>query len=133
MAEVNNTPWGEQCSYVVRCDGADKRAWRFRPSKKMHVSPFMPMDIRYHWTLAKPADQLSVYMANFRDNNKIFDATMSLVRRPISAASLAGVLLRFPFMTLKVMAAIHWEALRLWLKRVPFHGHPDKQQEVTAR
>lgn len=133
VVEVNNTPWGEQYPYVVRCSAADSRAWRFRPSKKLHVSPFMPMDIRYHWTLARPAQQLSVYMANFRDNKKIFDATMSLERRPISSGSLARVLMRFPFMTLKVIVAIHWEAMRLWLKRVPFHGHPDKQQEVTAR
>ena len=133
VVEVNNTPWGEQHPYVVRCSGGDRRAWRFCPEKELHVSPFMPMDIRYHWTLAKPDEQLSVYMANFRNNKKLFDATMSLERRPISAASLAGVLARFPFMTLKVIAAIHWEALRLWLKRVPFHGHPDKQREVTAR
>lgn len=133
VVEVNNTPWGEQHPYVVRCTRVDRRAWRFRPSKKLHVSPFMPMDIRYHWTLAKPGEQLSVYMANFQDNKKLFDATMSLERRPISSGSLARVLMRFPFMTLKVIAAIHWEALRLWLKRVPFHEHPDKQQGVTVR
>jgi DUF1365 family protein len=135
VAEVNNTPWGEQDTYVMPCsDGGDgKRSWRFRPSKKMHVSPFMPMDIRYNWALSKPAERLSVYMANYRDGEKLFDAAMLMERKPISARSLAGVLVRFPFMTLKIIFAIHWEALRLWLKGCPVYDHPDKSTEAVAR
>lgn len=133
VAEVSNTPWGERDTYVVRCPDGSKRSWRFNPAKKMHVSPFMPMDIDYRWALSRPDDRLSVYMANFRENNKIFDATMALQRRRISGWSLASVLLRFPLMTLKVIAAIHWQALRLWWKGVPFHEHPGKQREVTVR
>ena len=80
-----------------------------------------------------PGENLSVYMANSRDGEKFFDATMALNRRPISSRSLAGVLVRFPLLTLKVIAGIHWEALRLWAKRVPFHEHPAKRKEVTAQ
>ena len=132
MAEVNNTPWGETDTYVLACDEG-KRSWRFAPEKKMHVSPFMPMDVDYRWALSQPDQKLSVYMANSRDGKKIFDATMALKKRPINAGSLAGVLLRFPFLTLKVIVAIHWEALRLWVKRCPFYEHPDKREEVTAQ
>ncbi len=132
VAEVNNTPWGETDTYVLDCD-TSRRSWRFAPEKKMHVSPFMPMDIDYRWALSTPGGKLSVYMANSKDGQKIFDATMALERRPIGARSLASVLLRFPLMTLKVILGIHWEALRLWGKRVPFHEHPAKQEEVTAR
>jgi hypothetical protein len=57
---------------------------------------------------------------------------MALERKPVSARSLASVLLRFPLMTVKVIVGIHWEALRLWVKRVPFHEHPAKRKEVTA-
>ena len=135
VAEVNNTPWGEQETYVMPCsrekDG--KRSWRFQPRKKMHVSPFMPMDIQYNWALSKPADRLSVYMANYRDGERIFDAAMMMKRKPISGRSLAGVLMRFPFMTAKIIFAIHWEALRLWLKRCPVYDHPDKSTEAVAR
>jgi len=135
VAEVNNTPWGEQDTYVMPCprqpDGT--KSWRFRPAKKMHVSPFMPMDIHYRWSLSRPAEQLSVHMANYRNGERIFDATMLMQRRPITARSLAGVLWRFPFMTMKVILAIHWEALRLWLKRCPVYGHPAKGNEVAAR
>ena len=132
MAEVNNTPWGETDTYVMPCE-PEKRGWRFTPSKKMHVSPFMPMDIDYRWALSSPAGRLSVYMANLRDGQKFFDATMALERRPITGRSLAAVLFRFPFMTLKVILAIHWEALRLWVKGCPFYEHPAKRKEVTAQ
>ena len=132
VAEVNNTPWGETDTYVLDCD-TSRRSWRFAPEKKMHVSPFMPMDIDYRWALSTPGEKLSVYMANSKDGQKIFDATMALDRQPISTRSLASVLLRFPLMTLKVILGIHWEALRLWVKRVPFHEHPAKQEEVTAQ
>jgi DUF1365 family protein len=133
VAEVNNTPWGDRDTYVQVCDDSSKRSWRFRPAKKMHVSPFMPMEIDYHWALSRPGDHLSVYMSNTKEGERIFNASMSLQRRPINGASLAGVLLRFPLMTAKIIFAIHWEALRLWIKGVPFISHPGKHEEVVAR
>ena len=132
VTEVNNTPWGERDSYVQVC-ADNKRSWRFRPKKKMHVSPFMPMDVDYHWALSEPARHLSVYMASSKDGERFFSASMSMRQRPITSISLASVLLRFPLMTVKIISAIHWEALRLWIKRVPFYVHPGKQREVVAR
>ena len=72
-------------------------------------------------------------MANARDGERFFDAAMVMNRTPISGWSLASVLLRFPFMTAKIIFAIHWEALRLWIKRCPVYDHPDKSTEVVAR
>jgi DUF1365 family protein len=133
VAEVNNTPWGERDCYVMSCAGTDRGPWRFEPRKKMHVSPFMPMDIQYEWALSRPAARLNVHMANFKNGERFFDAGMSLERRPISARSLGTILLRFPLLTAKIMLAIHFEALRLWLKRCPFYEHPKKRNEVAAR
>lgn len=132
-AEVNNTPWGERDTYVMDCRSADisTSSWRFQPAKKMHVSPFMPMELEYNWVLSAPSDRLAIFMANSRDGKRFFDATLKLNRAPISGPSLAGLLLRFPFMTAKVVLAIYWEALRLWLKRCPIYQHPNK--EVAAR
>jgi DUF1365 family protein len=65
-------------------------------------------------------------MENFRGGEKIFDATMTLRRREISGRSLALSLARYPLLPIKVIAAIHWQALKLWFKRCPFHTHPAK-------
>jgi DUF1365 family protein len=97
----------------------------------MHVSPFMSMEIEYEWVLSAPADRLSVFMANSKDGEHFFDATMILNRKRINGRSLAGVLLRFPFLTAKVIVAIYWEAMRLWAKRCPVYSHPGKNAEVV--
>lgn len=132
VAEVNNTPWGEQVSYVMPCDDSTDEMWRFSPRKKMHVSPFMPMEIEYGWLLSLPAEHLNIHMSNKHDGIRIFSATLQLDKKHISAGALSGVLARFPFMTLKVMIAIHWQALRLWIKRVPLYAHPDKKNKANA-
>jgi DUF1365 family protein len=135
VAEVNNTPWGERDTYVLDCRKTAPldAAWRFRPKKKMHVSPFMPMEVEYDWVLSAPQQQLAVFMANSKDGVRIFSASMKLDRRPMTGWSLASVLMRFPLQTGKVVLAIYWEALRLWIKRCPFYTHPGKDEEVVIR
>jgi hypothetical protein len=71
-------------------------------------------------------------MANSTGGKRMFDASINLKRTEISAASLASVLVRFPFMTAKVVVGIYWQALRLWLKRCPVYAHPDKRQKIAA-
>jgi DUF1365 family protein len=84
----------------------------------------MPRNQSYRWRFGEPGTRLEVHMENHEGGERLFDATLALTRRPITTASLAGVLLRFPASTLRVLAAIHWQALQLWLKRVPVHDHP---------
>lgn len=128
VAEVNNTPWGEQHPYVLRPEHPVRQGATvtFEFPKRFHVSPFMPMDLRYRWRFRATPRHIAVHMENLRGDACIFDATMVLERRPISGPVLAGVLIRYPLMTVKVIAAIYYEALRLWLKKVTFHTHPAK-------
>jgi len=99
---------------------------RYRFKKIFHVSPFMAMNFDYDWRFSAPSERLTVHMENLRDGQKAFDATLDLKRREISGYSLAATLLSFPAMTVAVLAGIYWQALRLWIKRVPFHSHPSK-------
>jgi DUF1365 family protein len=128
VAEINNTPWGEQHCYVLpaACNDGDARLLRFRFGKDFHVSPFLPMDMEYDWRFAVPGERLLVHMENWREGARQFDATMTLEREPIGSRSLAIALATHPFMTAKVVGAIYWQALRLWLKRVPLHTDPEK-------
>lgn len=128
VAEINNTPWDERHAYVLDARSAETagrgRRWRF--GKAFHVSPFMPMDMDYDWRFGEPGASLDVHMENRFRGERMFEATLQLRREPISARSLNLALLSFPLMTLRVAAAIYWQALRLLLKRVPFFTHPAK-------
>ncbi len=131
VAEITNTPWKERHSYVLPVATADRHGtalrWDFR--KAFHVSPFMPMQRDYSWRFTVPNDAapdaaLRVHMDVLDDTARDFDATLVLQRRPLTGANLARVLLRFPAMSLRIVAAIHWQALRLWLRRNPVYDHP---------
>lgn len=129
VAEVTNTPWGERGCYVLDAAGTSAGQLQVEFDKTLSVSPFMPLGLTYAWRSNTPGETLAVQMDVLQAGAKLFDATLSLRRQAISGPALAAVLIRFPFMTLKVIAAIYWEALRLWLKRVPFLGHAVKPAE----
>ncbi len=133
VAEVNNTPWGERHCYIMgpAADQGEAQVRRYRFDKDFHVSPFMPMDVQYDWRIRVPDGRLIVHNDSTRDGEKFFDSTLSLQRREISGAALNRVLLRFPFMTLRVVALIHWQALKLLVKRVPYISHPRRCAKLT--
>ncbi len=130
VAEITNTPWKERHSYVLPLDRAERsgraRGWRF--PKAFHVSPFMAMQREYAWRFTAPGADLFVHMDVLDGETREFDATLTLRRRALDRRGLGRVLLRFPLMTLKIIAAIHWQALRLALKRTPIHDHPGKRR-----
>jgi len=129
MAEVSNT-FGESRNYwLTEANQVDSFGSRhYRCAKTLHVSPFMPMELDYDFILTPPADCLVAHM-NTLDTGKInFDATMILGREPWSARSLHRALRAHPWMTAKVTFAIHWQALRLWLRKAPVFTHPNRRR-----
>lgn len=126
VAEITNMPWKERHAYVLPVASAHRsgRALHWSFPKTFHVSPFMPMDREYDWRFTAPGEDLRVHMDVLRAGEREFDANLHLRRLPLDGASLARVLWRYPLMTAQVVGAIHWHALRLWLKRNPVHDHP---------
>ena len=126
VAEVTNTPWNERHAYVLDAARGRHRGQsrRFRFEKAFHVSPFIGMDCAYDWRFTLPGQRLVVHMENHTPAGRLFDATLILRRRELSTATLARLLVAYPPITAKVMAAIYIQAARLWIKRTPFFPHP---------
>ncbi|MEM7231324.1 MAG: DUF1365 domain-containing protein [Planctomycetota bacterium] len=126
VAEINNTPWGERHCYVVSRgheDAADARLHSaFR--KDFHVSPFMSLDQEYSWIFTQPGETATVHMENWEAGRQIFSADLTLRKRDISGWSAAAMLVKHPLMTVRVIAAIYWQAFKLWRKRTPYYPHP---------
>lgn len=126
VAEVTNTPWRERHRYVLPAATAERHGsalgWEF--DKAFHVSPFLPMQRRYAWRFQPPGTALRVHMDVRDADGAEFDATLVLSRRPADGANLARCLWRHPFATLRVLLAIHWQALLIWLARNPVYDHP---------
>jgi DUF1365 family protein len=127
VAEVNNTPWGEQHAYVLHggMDVGREDHRRYRFEKDFHVSPFLPMHHSYDWHFKTPGDVLTVHMNNLDKGEKPFDATLVMRRTKMTSGALTRVLVQYPWMTAKVMGAIYWQAFKLWWKKAPFYPHPE--------
>lgn len=127
LGEVTNMPWRERTVYACRVD-PQRSGHRAAFDKAMHVSPFMPMDMRYRWRFNTPGEALNMHMENWRGSRRQFDATLNLIGQPATRKALLATLARHPWMSLKTLAGIHYQALRLWLKQVPVHDHPRSKE-----
>ena len=126
VAEVSNTPWRERHWYVLWQGNriGDPSQLRFRHPKEFHVSPFLNMDMTYEWHIHVPGEQLSVALSDFRAKERVFDASFALKRRDLTRGNMLRALAGFPWLTGRVIQAIHWQAFRLWRKKCPFYPHP---------
>ncbi|GJD10354.1 hypothetical protein Gasu2_45490 [Galdieria sulphuraria] len=102
--------------------------------KAFHVSPFLPMEnIEYNWCFSNPIENLRVTTLLKHQQHNILFASLDLERHAWSLLSLLIFLFRYPFMTWKVIFAIHWEAYQLWKRKFPFYSHPNNSQNVWSR
>lgn len=131
--EVKNT-FGEQHAYAVgvpagRAPGAPVLQ---RAAKLFHVSPFIGMAATYRFRVGEPGERLSILIREDVPEGELLVASQTGRRRAWSDAALLSAFFRYPLLTAKVIGAIHWEALRLWLKGAGFHPRPAKEAGATG-
>jgi len=128
VAEVTSTPWAERHAYVLPAGEAPVLYGDF--DKRLHVSPFMPMDQHYTWSSTRPDaanPMLSVHIESREAGKRAFDATLNLTRKPFTRRTVG----RHPAATIRVLALIYTHAFALALKRVPVHARPSSHPEVS--
>jgi hypothetical protein len=123
ICEVNNT-FGQRHSYLMPVENSAAGIVRHSCPKAFYVSPFIAMDAEYHFRIRPPAERAVVAIDETDAQGRLLFASFAARRRSLDDQSLAAVFLRYPLMTLKVIAGIHWEALRLWRKGIPLVRRP---------
>ena len=128
LYEVNNT-FGQRHTYLLEVGTQSGAVIDQDAPKRLHVSPFMAMDQHYAFRLVPPGERLALGITSRNEAGPLLSAVLDLQREPLSDAALLRTFTAMPLMTFKVVAAIGWEALKLWLKRVPVHKLPPAPTE----
>jgi uncharacterized protein len=123
IAEVTNTPWGERAAYVLDARGAAEGPITGTFQKRLHVSPFQPMDQTYRISVSLPGENLRIQIRNLEGGREAFTATMALHRYELTRKRMVRLLLGRPPATIATLARIYANALRLKARRAPFHPH----------
>ena len=135
LAELNNT-FSERHVEVLRGPGLV-----YEHEKHLHVSPFFGLDQSYEYAFSEPGSEVFARIHVRENGSRPLTAVLHGHRRELTNASLARALARYPLMPHRVTALIHWQALKLWGKRVPFHHKPpfvpgvgsvDQERKVQA-
>ena len=132
LADVNNTPWDERHCYVLDAQAARRAVgcYDFRFAKRLHVSPFLPMDGHYRLRLRFAKGRLLIAMRFANSHGPLF-ACLSLRTRPLTRAEAVRGALRWPAQNALTLARIYWQAAKLFLKRTPFHPHPEAAEQAA--
>ena len=127
--QVHNT-FGDAHAYVAPCTG--DRAEHQEADKIFHVSPFFDVAGRYEFTLRAPDERFKLSIFKQREDGPDFMATMTLNRAPLTTRTLSGLFASQPFSTFKTISAIHFEALKLWIKGAKYHSRPKPPASASS-
>jgi len=131
---VRNT-FGQRHTYVAPIEAGDlgPAGVRQTRTKIFHVSPFIDMGTRYHFHILPPGKVVRLRIHETENGEPLLSATFAGKNQELGTARLAACLLKFPFMTWKIVAGIHWEALKLWFKGARFRSSPPVPEPVSYR
>jgi DUF1365 family protein len=133
LAEVTNT-FREVKPYFLGPDtrGATNGEFRIRVPKHFYVSPYSDVDVAFDFTLRNPGTRLSIQIDDYIGSARSLTSTLTGVRRELTSARLAWFTLKYPLITLRVISLIHWHALLLWWKRVPWFSKSARREDQRA-
>lgn len=127
IAEVGNT-FGEMKPYLLRKEDFFKDKFQSTLDKMFYVSPFIDLDISFEFKLSIPDKRLNLRINDFRDKNKFFLSSLTGVKRELSNASLFRYAFKYPFITVKIISAIHYQAFKLYRKKLFYHKKDENPQ-----
>ncbi|AMO57744.1 hypothetical protein GZ77_13395 [Endozoicomonas montiporae] len=128
--EVTNT-FGERHSYVIPVEDSDQTLINQTTSKRLHVSPFFAMNCQYRFRVKIPDNSLSLGIELLDEQGKLFAAVFQGQKKALSNQQTILQLCLLPWQTLKVISAIHWEALKLWIKGIKIVRHQPAEQPFS--
>ena len=134
VPEVGNT-FREMKPYLLRPEDRTEQGFRKMMDKFFYVSPFITLDTKFDFNLHVPGEKLHISIDDYNNGKKFFLTSVTGVRKPLTDSRLLWYVIRFPFITLQVIGLIHWHALKLYLKKLPYlkkSDNPELQKEVVV-
>lgn len=121
LAEVSNTPWNERHYYLL-----DPKNPQIISKKNFHVSPFFPLEQEYHWQFELSKHKIKFQIDTYQEHCLVFSAAYTGSLNALKQSKTKFKIVKSPFTVYKIMLGIYFEALRIWLKKIPFIAHPNR-------
>jgi uncharacterized protein len=119
VPEVGNT-FGELKPYFISSEKLHENSFSDRIQKNFYVSPFIEHDVFFDFKLKVPSEKLSIRIDDYKENDRVFITSLFGKKKTLNNRNLLKYFLKYPFVTLKVITAIHFQALFLYLKKIRF-------------
>lgn len=135
IAEVSNT-FREMKPYFLGLEHFKNNSFHLNTTKYFYVSPFIEHDTNFDFTLSVPDEKLNIKIDDFKNEKRFFISTLTGIKKPLNNLNLVWYSIRFPLLTLRIITLIHWNALLLWLKKIPFYkksDHSELQKDVYKK
>ena len=128
VAEIGNT-FGEIKPFLLNKNNLSKNIFHLNTTKYFYVSPFIDHDTNFDFNLAIPDQKLNIRIDDHKNEKRFFISTLTGTKKYLNNFNLIWYSIRFPFITLKIITLIHWNALLLWMKKIPFHKKEEEQEK----
>jgi DUF1365 family protein len=135
IAEVGNT-FGELKPYLLTQENLSGNTYHLNTTKHFYVSPFFDHDHNFDFTLTIPRQKLNIRIDTFNKEERVFVSTLTGTQKPLTNLNLFWYSIRFPLITIKIITLIHWNALLIWMKKIPYHKkseHEHLQKDVFRK